>query len=226
MDTSISPANERDKKIEQFIDLVREEKLDPFDPDEMESGETDHVEFELALVREKINKYPDYLINALYEEIIHGNPNFSSDLISMMGAGSNSLADVQEFLVFRPHLNPDTGFGTILSILRALHLYSQLPETENYAEAPAEVQTQITALLKVTEAIEGRGISDRSGVHPINFVKGMTMLSGEDLIQLVLNRPADADHIARIIIDRNTQDPAFITMILDSGAASLSSGAI
>lgn len=226
MDTITALDAERTKKIEQFIDLVKEEKLDPFDPEEMESEITDHVEFELALVREKLNKCPNHLINSLYEEIMHGDPDFSSDLITLIGAGNNSLADVHEFLVFRPHLNPDTGFGTILSILRPLHLYTQLPEVENYAETSAEVQAQIIALLKVTEAIEGRGINDRSSVTPINFIQGMTMLSGDDLIRLVLNRPSDADHIARIIIDRNTQDPAFITMILDSGAVSLSSGAI
>lgn len=226
METISMSAEERTKKIDQFMKLVKEEKLDPFDPDEIESEIMDEVEFELALVRENINKYPTQLLNDLHQEIMRGDTTLSENLITLLGGGNYSIADVHEHFVFRPHLNPDTGFGTMRSLLGALHHYPQLPNMENYAEAPAEDQAKVIALLKVTEAMEEHPLTDRSFEVPLTDVRGMTMLSGEDLIELVLNRPADADRIGRIIVDRKTTDTALITSILDSAAPSLSHGII
>jgi hypothetical protein len=228
MDPSSAPVDKRTEKIDQLMHHVNIDQLDYLDEEERVPEVLEDLRCKLEMIEQNISGYPDQLLNGLHQEIIHGDPDseFAGDLLTLIGSGNYSVADVHEYLIFRPRLNPDTGFGTIRSILGALHHYAQLPELENYAEASAEDQAKIIALLKVTEAMEEHPLNDHSSNHPLIGVRGMTMLSGEDLIQLVLSRPSDADRISRIIIDRKILDTTFITSVLDSGAPALSSGVL
>lgn len=221
METSTAPADERAAKIDQIMELIKDDKIDYYGEDAAD----DYISDYLKLNREQLGKYPTQLLNDLHQEIMHGDATLSEDLITLIGGGNYSIADVHEHFVFRPRLNPETGFGTIRSIIGGLHYYPQLPQMENYAEASAEDKAKIIALLHVTEAMSEHPITDRSFKVPLTDVRGTTLLSGDDLIELILNHPADAARIGRIIVDRKITDAAFITTIL-GGAPALSHGII
>lgn len=219
MNTSTTPGDERAAKIDQIMQLVKEAKLNYY----QKAAADELLNAELEIIREQLVKYPTPLIHDLHHEIMHERTRLSVSLINLISGGNQSAANVHEYLIFRPHLNPDLGHIIARSLLGALHQYPQLPEMENYAEAPAEDQEKIIALLKVTEAVASHPSTNRKS---LTDVREGVLLSGDDLIQLVLDRSADADRIARIITERHTTDIAFITTILDSGAPALSHGVI
>jgi hypothetical protein len=162
----------------------------------------------LAQIKNQLTGYSEQLLNGLHQTILHRGM-FASELYILISNGNHSAAAIHEHMTFRPHLSLDTDLSTVHGMIRGLHQYPQLPQTENYAEAPADVQAQVIALLKVAEALEVSYVLDTSC---------------NNLIELVLNRPSQADRIVDIIRDRETMDAKFITSILDSPAPSLSNG--
>lgn len=219
MKNSITPADECAAKIDQIMQCVKEVKLNYY----QKTAADELINAELEIIREPLDKYPTPLIHDLHHEITHERTRLAVSLINLISGGNQSAADVHEYFIFRPHMNPDLGHIIVSSFISALHQYPQLPAMENYAEAPAEVQEKVIALLKVTEAVASHPSTNRKS---LTDVREGVLLSGDNLIQLVLDRPEDADHIARIITERHTTDTAFITTILDSSAPALSHGII
>jgi hypothetical protein len=124
-----------------------------------------------------------------------------------------------------------SGTGDARMILRTLHLYAQLPQTDNYADCDPSITEQVAALVLVTERLyacflEGQYSGSNRPWLPITQLRDGVILSERDLIQLILDRPQDAERIAAVIIDRQTTDMGLIRSVLDSSAKSLSNGLI
>jgi hypothetical protein len=91
---------------------------------------------------------------------------------------------------------------------------------EDYSLAPKEVQTQCIAILAVTEALDDHAYFNDVAL-PLKYTPNAgdndndhTLLQGDDLIALILERPVDASEIADIIIERQTSDVALIREIM------------
>lgn len=105
-------------------------------------------------------------------------------------------------------------------MIRSLHQYKQLPSMEDYSLAPKDVQEQCNAILTVTEALDNHAYFNDVAL-PLKYTPstgGMsndyTVLQGDDLIALILERPRDAETIADLIIERQTGDAELLREII------------
>jgi len=211
MDTCIASADERIEKIDHLLRHIKADKLGGHNEEDLSPAYLARLNSKLEQIKQQLSSYPDQLINGLHQALLHGDELLTNELSLLISNGNHGSAAVHEHLKFRPHLSPDTDLSTVHSMIRGLRRYTQLPQMENYADAPADVQAQVIALLKVAEAVEASYVLNHNG---------------NNLVELIMIRPSEADRIARIILDRQTMDTALIASILDSAAPSLSNGII
>jgi hypothetical protein len=156
---------------------------------------------------------------------------------------------IHEYLTFRAALQPTaSNINDGLALIRALHGYQQLPVMDSYGDADQETQEQITALLTVTQPLYKRyrehqsyilSVATTSGTHswdqppvmpdPLEVglpleVKDDIRLIGDDLINLIIERPENADAISRTIIKDGISDGALLREKLDSKTPALRDG--
>lgn len=222
---------ERVAQIEQLMRPFKVSHLYEHNEEDLDTEDLARLHSNLELVKKRLDSYSDQLLSSLHQTILHGDEKFSSELVALIESTRNSAIDVHEHFTFRQHLSPDTDLGTVRSILRGLHHYPELPQSEdhlseNYAEAPAAVQEQVIALIKVVEALDYELVINPTRTSTIRREQGRTMVTGHELIEVILSHPADAERISRIIIERQAQDAALIASLLDSSAPSLSEGII
>ena len=214
--------NERASRIEELLRIFKVINLDENNEEDLDDEDRERLHSSLEKTKQRLLSYTDQLFDGVFEAIVHGDEMLSMDIKVLVDSPLNSTADVHEHVAFRPHLSPDADLGTVRSILRGIHHYSELPQSENYAEASAEVQAQVIALIKVTEAMDERFVTHPTSPNCVVREQGMTMVSGHELIEVILSHPAEAERIVAILIDRETVDTALITSILDTPAPALS----
>lgn len=156
---------------------------------------------------------------------------------------------VHEYLTFKPVLQKNTSsIIDGLSLIRVLHDYSQLPVMDSYGDADQDTQEKIAALLTVTQdlyikykehqfsilsaaTISGNHSWDEPPAIPAPLELGIPIytemnisLIGDDLINLIMEQPKNAEAISKVIVQDGINDPALIREIFDSNTPSLRDG--
>lgn len=153
--------------------------------------------------------------------------------IGLMVYHGESEAFVREFAKFGGMV-PDetTGMHMTISFIRALHMYPQLPQVEDYSTADEKTQEACRGLIQLSLRLRderNRFDSDNQPIttHDHDYDNYMTLtVASSELVQLVIDRPEDAGRIADIAVDRATTDAKAIASVLDYDTKSLSSGVL
>lgn len=206
-------------------------------------------------IRDLMIAYSDSAATALHEYImadLSEEPDayvarnlFLSTIIKP--SHEETSATVHEYLNFKEALSftlnaPDEAMATV----RALHSYPQLPNMENYAEADEDTKAKVLALLTVTNSLYAKHQQHEFGLlvsaasswtkaptipTPMELglpleIKPEIRLIGEDLINLIIDQPEDAEAIARRITGEGVNDSKLLRDIFTSDIPSLRDGLI
>jgi hypothetical protein len=168
-------------------------------------------------IESTLTGYPDDLLTKLDHHFANDSHGTYFTAMAIDKKATHSF--VNEVIAFGSNFQTDS---TELAhcLIRSLHHYEQLPSMEDYSLAPKEVQTQCIAILAVTEALDDHAYFNDVAL-PIKYTPSAgdndsdhTLLQGDDLIALILERPLDSDEIADIIIERQTSDVELIREIM------------
>ena len=195
--------------------------------------------------RSTVATYPKKLQEALVP-LLENDPD-RHHYIFLVGAIEEDVPHVviSEYVAYHEHVAP-SSVNTYL--LGALRHYPQLPELDNYSNANDDTRETINALLTVTARLEKENterrlrnnvVRDKTlGIFhglPLEYLKpkrvahGLVramVISSEPLVQLIVDNPDKADHIADIVIDRDTVDVPFIDSIINSSTVAVSTGTL
>lgn len=157
---------------------------------------------------------------------------------------------VHEYLTFQTILQRKTSsIIDGLAITRKLHSYQQLPVMDSYGDADQETQEKLITLITVTQALNDRykehqfeilNAATISGTHswdespaipaplelglPLEITENGIRLAGDDLVDLILEQPENADLISKTIVQDGINDPTLLREIFDSNTPSLRDG--
>jgi hypothetical protein len=156
-----------------------------------------------------------------------------SSAIALMVYHGESEAFLGEFAMFGGMIPDDsTGMHKAMSFVRALHHYPQLPQVDDYSTADEKTKQACRGLMALTsQLMEARRDFD-SDNQPVAGIAhdydnyNTPVIQDEGLVQLVVDRPEDAQRIAEVAIARVTTDAQTIISVMDYDIKSLSSGVL
>jgi hypothetical protein len=119
-------------------------------------------------------------------------------------------------------------FPEFCSVVRSLHHYPQLPEHDDYSEAPESVQKQCIALMETVSAVLGN-VDDTRGVFTKVIVpdrEDAFLLADEALAKAVIGYPDEAPRIIEAIREHRTARFAVIDALLNEDQSPLVDGVL
>lgn len=213
------------EEIEQIVALAKA-KMIAEDEDDYSRKDKDRLNKRLDILRTFLSAYPSPLLTLVHSVLTGSESVLSRDLITLVCNSHVNANTIHEYLSFRPYLDEKTYRGAALSFIKGLRMYPQLPPADNYAATDGHVQAQVIALLRVVEKMDADHDTSDNMNPPISYDRGIAVLTGDDLIRLVIANPEKAEMIAQTIIERGTSDAALIASVIGTDAQSLSRGTL
>lgn len=174
--------------------------------------------------KETLHDYSDATLRRIDSYLSEGGSKSHYNSIAYLVWGQESEAVVNECLTFFPYL-PGSYRGR--EVISPLHRYKQLPEVDDYSDVDEEWKAKMIALLSVTVKVhDSPARYTATGVIRTPKGNDAPMMNNDDLVELILEHPQDADQIANLIIERNTNDAAQIAAVLESPTKPLSKGTL
>lgn len=155
---------------------------------------------------------------------------------------------VHEYLTFLPALKKvKVEMGAALGMVRGVHQYKQLPTMERYTNADSGTKRKVGAIITVTSSLLNEFYSrdmdqvaidwspNSTGIGktytPMDFdlpleYEDEPLIIGEELIDLIFEKPEEAQEIAQIITSGHVMHGEVIRERLTSSAQSLREGII
>jgi hypothetical protein len=156
-----------------------------------------------------------------------------SSAIAIMVYHGESEAFIGEFAMFGGMIPDDsTGMHKAMSYVRSLHHYPQLPQVDDYSKADEKTKTACRGLLALTSRLSEVRKDFSSDSQPVAGIPhdydnyNTPVIQDEGLVQLVVDRPEDAQIIGDSAIARVTTDAQTIISVMDYDIKSLSSGVL
>lgn len=183
---------------------------------------------DVEYLTEKLDEYTlDFLVRA--EAALQESPEMSSLVGLLIESGADEF-HINEAIRFFPEME-SRDFWDALRLIKTLHgYYPSLPEEDDYSKASPAVQSQCSALLKVTSAVrlstrDERGTMRMISVGDKNFDR-VAILNDERMIALVLDNPEQAERIIEIITDRGSAEFGMVHAVLHAESLALASGTL
>lgn len=174
--------------------------------------------------RDIIGKYQADLVAQLVEAISDETLPYNVSVLISYGEDSNYI---REALCFYPHIKTKSAYLADV-FLKSLRHYPQLPNVPDYSSADELTRKQCIAIMIATDIIHSRmAIRDRvSFLTPKHSPAGdaVQMITGNGLVELLMDKPDDAHRIAEIIVTRATGDAELIKSILNHETPVLADG--
>ena len=133
---------------------------------------------------------------------------------------------------FIPDL-PDEAITGAASLLRGLYVYPQLSQHVDYSKAESSVQLQCLGLVKVASCLEhhsGKNYVDDADAFPLEYSRidysNYRKIKDEPLVNLILERPEEADRMTAIIRANGEVDASTMRGLLDGMSPAFASGAL
>lgn len=184
-----------------------------------------------------IKEYPEGLRLAILEHDKNIS-EYEMPITALIEGNSITLPQLNEYFAYPILLGRYPG-----RLLRGVHLYPQLPQTEDFTTTDPSTQEQVSALLAVTtklesecyEMIQNNPHDPRLKHLPFGYTPGdkyepnednAATITNSDIIQLILDHPDRANEIADLIIQRRTNDPQLLRDIIEPPATALGTGVL
>lgn len=171
--------------------------------------------------REIIESFPIDLLEPLAAKALKGE--LPPSTMQIIRYGKNTVM-VREMLRFFEYLPGENGHISE-AMVRSLHHYSQIKQLADFSEADEMTRQQCVALLIVSDILcqysQKYITSSTRYLIPTSrdeHDKLILVIAEDDLVELIVRRPNDAQRIASIITERQSKDGAFIETILDNTA--------
>lgn len=167
-----------------------------------------------------LERYPDDFIERLDHQLT-SDPNGSFFAAKAIERGA-SLSFVSEMLTFGPIMQTDSS-ELADELVRGLRRYKQLPDMQDYGTAPKEVIQQCAALITVAELLDDYQYDNPEIQIPVSTYvpdEGYTKhrssmtINNDDLIEIIMEHPEEAERIVDLIIERGSEDMELIREIM------------
>jgi hypothetical protein len=189
-----------------------------------------------------LNSYNDATIAAIRDYLPTIPPSFAGDedrggfLFTLVKNTTVRVSGstVHEYIVYKSCFPQGATASSIMSYVRALHSYPQLPVMDSYAEADEATTAKVTALLRVTNDLNMRSLQDiflkggedqpeGSSPLPVTYAPE-PKITDDSIVDLIVERPDLADEIADLIITKKVRDGALIREMIESKTQSIRDG--
>lgn len=169
-------------------------------------------------VMDSLHEYSDAMLERI-SHILQNDParNHSSvfERIRVRIIEGHSEGRINETICFS-HVLKGEGSHIVQLMLDSLHTYDQLPQTDDLSLESQRTIDQCVGLLHVI-----RPLSNMVGVLDNNW-----KIENDELVEVVLNQPEQAERIADFIEDRQVIEVDLIKEMLANESPALSDGAL
>lgn len=209
--------------------LVRE--LVTFVESELMKVELETAEEVLAAAGGTLDGYPTELLESIQHSITT-DPN-SRRKVSRMIRADYDPQTLDECITFLPQV--PIHASTAEPVIRSLHLYKQLPKSENFARDDARTQQQCLAIALVAATMD-QEYDSLLPDPPLEWLESNTengkysqmyaMIKDDRLIDLLMEHPEAAPQIADLIKERHTADYDLVKLMIEGNNAALAEGVL
>lgn len=179
------------------------------------------------VIAETVSAYPPDLLRKISNYVDPAsnprNPGFGINTIRLMIVDGATPEQLNEAIHFLPMLDHTTT-TVARRMITALHLYPQLPQSDDYSREGHAVITQCTALLHITYSMFHLYNLEHSELELPRLVNTDWTLTDQKLVDLVLTHPEQGEAIRDFIIERGCVDTDLIEIMLATGTPALNHG--
>lgn len=134
---------------------------------------------------------------------------------------------------FIPEL-PEAAWTGSSSLVRGLSRYEQLSGYSDHSTSEESVQSQCLALIKVASSLEHHNftsyVESPADTFPVVYehtsLKSYRYIRDASLVELILERPEDADRMARIIEEQGSISANTMRGLLEGSSSAFASGTL
>jgi hypothetical protein len=169
-------------------------------------------------VARQLSKYPDSILEKIVQEMTSTSQVYK--LARNAVVNDVPVEGMSEMLTFVDELDASSYYA-VRDHISSLHQYTQLPESTDFSNEDDETVAKCRALLKVQ-----RACAEVEDLEVFRLESGYFVIDDDDLVELVLNHPDKASHIADFIRERQGIDVALMAEAFASGTSALGSGTL
>lgn len=179
----------------------------------------------LRMTRKMIEKYPADLVQQLADAVSDNTLSYTVTCLVSYGLDSTTIREAR---CFSEHL-PQYGVHFAQIMIRSLRHYPQLPKHPDYSTADETTKNQCIALMIATDTIHN-GIKNVEEKYELlksqqdATGEPIMLLDGDGLIELLMDKPDQAQQIADLIVARKTGNGDLIRDILNHETPALADG--
>lgn len=193
-------------------------------------------------LEESLNSYNDTTISAIRDYLptiptsFAGEEERGSFLYTLVKNDlvRESGSTVHEYITYKSCFSRGINASSIMSYVRTLHSYPQLPVMDSYAEADEATTAKITALLNVTSDLTTRywqdmllkaGKDQPETVAPLPITSDPApRITDDSIVDLLVERPDLADEVIDLIVNKKVRDGVLIREMIESETQSIRDG--